>query len=269
MNDFYFSAASGSAGNCGIFHAEGTNILLDLGASVRSLTQTLKSLNMSFDDISAVLLTHEHSDHTKGMGTFCKKYDIPIYASFGTAAALKMKLPQAEHLLQPFSAGEIFDINGLKISSCSTPHDAADSVCYRIDSKENSFAYVTDLGYMTDDIKEHTSGCDTVVLEANHDLEMLRTGPYPMYLKERIHGKYGHLCNDDCAQAAVDFVQSGTKRIVLSHLSEKNNRPLTAYHSVQYALEKSKLKCDLYVAPKNQMTQPVFMEDDKQCCLFA
>ena len=128
------------------------------------------------------------------------------------------------------------------------------------------------MGYLPDEIQDAMTGCDTVVLESNHDVEMLRTGPYPMYLKQRIRGKYGHLCNEDCARTAAELVKNGTKRLILSHLSEKNNRPLTAYRATQYALEKSSLYCDLYVAPRGAMEEPVEIsplpEEGEQCCLF-
>lgn len=273
MNGFYYSVASGSKGNCGIWRVGEKSILLDLGASVRAINKALSSLDMSMEDISAVLLTHEHSDHVKGMDTFCKQYDIPVYASFGTAAAVQMKLPRAKNLLHPFCGGESFGIDGFEVSSYRTPHDAADSVCYRIDGDGYSFAYVTDLGFMPEEISRAVSGCDTVVLESNHDVEMLRTGPYPEYLKNRIRGRYGHLSNDECAQNAVELVRKGTKRLILSHLSEKNNRPLTAFRATQYALEKNALTCELYVAPKGAMEQPVQLDEParegEQCCLFA
>ncbi len=273
MDGFYYSAASGSTGNCGIWQADGTNILLDLGVSVRALTKSLKELELVPEDLSAVLLTHEHADHIKGMATFCKKFDIPVYATFGTAAAIQMKLPQAKRLLHPFAGGESFAVGGLKVTSCQTPHDAADSVCYCIEGGGHRFAYVTDLGYITDEIRRAMTGCDTVVLESNHDVELLRTGPYPMYLKERIRGRYGHLCNEECAETAVYLAKNGTRRIILSHLSEKNNRPLTAYRASRYALEKARVDCELYVAPKGAMEQPILLEElpeeGEQCCLFA
>lgn len=273
MDGFYYSIASGSTGNCAVWRMGGTSILLDLGVSVRALTTALRGLQMKVEDLSAVLLTHEHADHVKGLATFCKKYDVPVYASFGTTAAIRMKLPQAQRLLQPFASGESFAVGGLQVHSYATPHDAAESVCYRIDGGGHRLAYVTDIGYLPDEIRSAMIGCDTVVLESNHDVEMLRTGPYPMYLKQRIRGKYGHLCNEDCARTAADLVRHGTKRLILSHLSEKNNRPLTAYHATQYALEKQHLACELYVAPRGAMEEPVAVpttpKEGEQCCLFG
>lgn len=278
MDGYYYSLASGSTGNCAVWNTGTTKLLLDLGVSVRTLNKALRELGLQVEDLDGVLLTHEHTDHIKGLKTFCKQYDVPVYATFGTAAAIQMKLPQAQRLLRPFSGGEQFAIGDLEVHSFRTPHDAADSVCYRIDGAGHRLGYVTDLGYLPEEIRTAMRGCDTVALESNHDVEMLRTGPYPMYLKERIRGKYGHLSNEECAEAAVDLVQNGAKRIILSHLSEKNNRTLTAFRATQYALEKAGESCDLYVAPHGVMEQPVAMqperkrelpEEGEQCCLFA
>ncbi len=275
MDSFYYSIASGSTGNCAVWNTGTTKILLDLGVSVRALNQALRALDMRPEDLSAVLLTHEHADHVKGLGTFCKKYDVPVYATFGTAAAIQMKLPQAQRLLRPFAGGEHFEVGDLGVHSYRTPHDAADSVCYRIDGGGHRLGYVTDLGFLPEEVFTAMSGCDVVALESNHDVEMLRTGPYPMYLKERIRGKYGHLSNEECAKAAVGLVQRGAQRLILSHLSETNNRPLTAFHATQYALEKAAADCELYVAPRGAMEQPVSLgagvlpEEGEQCCLFA
>ncbi len=276
MDGYYYSIASGSTGNCAVWNMGTTKLLLDLGVSVRTLGRVLRELGLEIEDLDGVLLTHEHTDHIKGLKTFCKKYDVPVYATFGTAAAIQEKLPQAQRLLQPFLGGESFCVGDLKVHSFQTPHDAADSVCYRIDGAGHQLGYVTDLGYLPENIRSAMRGCDTLALESNHDVEMLRTGSYPLYLKERIRGKYGHLSNEECAEAAVELAQSGAERIILSHLSEKNNRPLTAFRATQYALEKARQRCELYVAPHGAMEQPVAVqpvtqlpEGGEQCCLFA
>ena len=136
MDGFYYSIASGSSGNCAVWRVGATSILLDLGVSVRALTTALRRLEMKIEDLSAVLLTHEHADHIKGLATFCKKYDVPIYASFGTSAAIQMKLPQAKRLLQPFAGGESFPViwrctrsprRTMRRSRCATASTAADT----------------------------------------------------------------------------------------------------------------------------------------------
>ncbi|HBI64873.1 MAG TPA: hypothetical protein DDX51_07150 [Clostridiales bacterium] len=265
---FYFSVASGSSGNCAVWRAGSTSLLIDLGVSVRALGSALREIDMKIEDLSAVLLTHEHADHIKGLATFVKKYDIPVYATFGTAAAILQKLPQAEKNLCLFAGGEQFEIGGLSVRSMPIPHDAAEPVAYRIDGGGHQLGYVTDVGFLPERIQDAICGCDTVVLESNHDVEMLRTGPYPMYLKQRIRGKYGHLSNEDCARGAVAAAQAGTKHVVLAHLSDKNNSPLTALRCTQQALDG--MDCELYVAPRGAMEQPLVLTpgEGTQCSLF-
>ena len=265
---FYYSVASGSSGNCAVWRAGKTAILIDMGVSVRALNKALGEIDMKMEDLSAVLLTHEHVDHTKGLATFIKKYDLPIYASFGTAAAIQQKLPQAQKNLHTFAGGEQFAVDGLQVQSVPIPHDAAEPVAYRIDGGGHQLGYATDIGYMPHALRDSITGCDTVVLESNHDVDMLRCGPYPMYLKQRIVGKYGHLSNDDCALQAAHLAQTGTKRLVLAHLSDKNNDPLTALRCTQRVLTGT--ECELHVAPRGPMEQPLLLaEEEQQCSLFA
>lgn len=265
---FYYSVASGSSGNCAVWRAGDTSVLIDIGVSVRALTRALQTIDMEIADLSAVVLTHEHTDHIKGLATFVKKYDIPVYATFGTAAAILQKLPQAKKNLQLFAGGETFDINGLHVQSMPIPHDAAEPVAYRIDGGGHRLGYVTDVGFLPEELAHTIAGCDTIVLESNHDVEMLRTGPYPMYLKQRIRSRHGHLSNEDCARGAAALVQAGARQLVLAHLSDKNNNPLTALRTTQRALHG--IQCELYVAPRGAMEQPLALpaREDMQCSLF-
>lgn len=258
---FYYSIASSSSGNCAVWRAGQTAVLIDLGVSVRALKQALHPLDMEIMDLSAVLLTHEHTDHIKGLQTFVKNYDLPVYATFGTAAAILRKLPQARKNLHTFAGGEQFDIGTLHVQSMLIPHDAAEPVAYRINGGGYQLGYVTDVGYMPEEIQHFISGCDTVVLESNHDADMLREGTYPMYLKQRIRSKHGHLSNDDCAKSAGMLAQTGTKRLVLAHLSYHNNTPLAAFQCTQRVIEGS--GCTLCVAPRGAMEQPILLKEEK------
>lgn len=264
---FYYSVASGSSGNCAVWKAGHTSVLIDLGVSVRALNQALHQIDMQMEDLSAVLLTHEHVDHIKGLATFTKKYDLPVYATFGTAAAILQKLPQAQKNLRMFAGGEQFVVDELRVQSLPVSHDAAEPVAYRIDGGGHRLGYVTDTGFLPERVQQCVAGCDTIVLESNHDVDMLRTGPYPMYLKQRIRGRYGHLSNDECAKGARMLAEAGAKRLVLAHLSDKNNNPLTALRCTQRAL------CDtpyeLYVAPRRAMEQPIpLTQEETQCSMF-
>lgn len=264
--NFYFSIASGSSGNCAVWSCDGTRLLIDLGVSVRALNTALKQIDLEINDLDAVLLTHEHTDHIKGLTTFVKKYDVPIYATFGTASAILLRQPQAQKNFRTFAAGEHFSIGALKIQSVPIPHDAAEPTAYRIDGSE-SLGYATDIGYLTEPLRKAMAGCETLVLESNHDVEMLRTGPYPMYLKQRIRGQYGHLSNEECAMGAVEWARTGTKRFILSHLSDKNNTPLTALRCTRNQVEKN--GCEVYVAPRSAMEQPLAIcKEEVQCSLF-
>lgn len=264
--NYYYSIASGSTGNCAVWSCDGTVILIDLGVSVRALTAALRRIDLDISEIQAVLLTHEHTDHIKGLATFVKKYEIPIYATFGTAAAVLLRQPQAQKNFRTFAGGECFSIGTLRIQSVPIPHDAAEPVAYRIDGSK-TLGYATDVGFLTAELRKTMAGCETLVLESNHDVDMLRTGPYPMYLKQRIRGQYGHLSNEECAMGAIEWVRSGTKQLILSHLSEKNNTPLTALHCTQRVVEKS--GCEVYVAPHGPMEQPVLLtKEGEQCSLF-
>jgi phosphoribosyl 1,2-cyclic phosphodiesterase len=264
---FYYSVASGSSGNCAVWQSGKTAVLIDLGVSVRALNQALRRIDMEISDLSAVLLTHEHTDHIKGLATFVKKYELPVYASFGTAAAILQKLPQAKKNLRMFAGGEEFSIGQLHVQSVPISHDAAEPVAYRIDGGGHQLGYVTDTGFLSETVRQTICGCDTVVLESNHDVDMLKHGPYPVYLQQRIRGKLGHLSNEACAVGALEAVKNGAKRLVLAHLSDKNNNPLTALRCTQHAL--SGADCEVYVAPRGAMEQPIpLTEEENQCCMF-
>lgn len=263
---YYFSIASGSSGNCGLYMADGTAILIDLGVSFRKVTAALKALSLTPADISAVLLTHEHIDHVKGLPMFLKKTKVPVFASRGTAAAFEDKNPEYADRLELFDRGERFWVRDVDIVSFPTPHDAAESTGYILEHGGSRFGFATDLGFVPRDAAELLRGCEMVVLESNHDPHMLQAGPYPYSLKMRVAGPSGHLSNPDCAVFAADLVKSGTKTIVLAHLSEKNNIPELARQQTLTAL-RGLPACEVLVAPKEQMEQPVSFGEEKLCSL--
>lgn len=267
-HNFYYSIASGSTGNCALYVADGTALLIDIGISVKGLNTALKNLDMSIDRLDGILITHEHTDHIKGIATLTKNYDLPVFATYGTAEELIRKIPHAESNLTPFYGGADFDIGSIHISSMPTPHDAAESVGYILTSESQKFAFVTDLGFMPSTVQNKMLGCETVVLESNHDTIMLRNGPYPWHLKQRVGGNRGHLSNADCAACAAILARNGTKRLILAHLSEHNNTPLTAYRETRACLDALDEACELFVAPKCAMEAPIFLTaEDTQCCL--
>lgn len=266
---YYFSIASGSSGNCGLFVDGNTRILIDLGVSVRRLSAALRRVGLTIDMLDAVLLTHEHIDHVKGLATFVKRHDVPIYATRGTAAALTAKNPDAGRLLRPYWGGEAFAVGGVDVQSFLTPHDAAESVGYILHMQDFSFGFATDLGFVPEAVKKQLMGCGAVVLESNHDVDMLRDGPYPWPLKQRVAGSQGHLSNPDCAACAIALAQSGTETIILAHLSEHNNTPLTALRETQRALDAAGQACEVFVAPKEEMEHPIALRPEVERCLAS
>lgn len=261
---YYYSIASGSSGNCGLYVADGTAILIDLGVSLRRITTALAALSLRPDDIAAVLLTHEHIDHVKGLPMFLKKAKAPVFASRGTAAALEDKTPDTADKLNLFDAGERFWVRGVDVTTFATPHDAADSVGYILESGTSRFGFATDLGFVPQDAAGLLRGCELVVLESNHDPHMLQAGPYPYALKMRVAGPNGHLSNPDCAVFAAELARTGTQTIILAHLSEKNNMPALALQQTRAALAGGP-GCAVLVAPKDAMGQPVVFGEEKVC----
>ena len=193
----FYTLASSSAGNAALVCHENTHILIDAGISCRRITQSLAALSLTLDDLDGILITHEHIDHVRALGTLQKKHAVPLYASSGTAAALDYPAPY----LHAFAADETFTIKDLQIRSFRTSHDAKESVGYRIESSA-VFALATDIGCVTDDILAALRGADAVIIEANHDEDMLMQGPYPYPLKRRILSDRGHLSNGMCARQA-------------------------------------------------------------------
>ena len=264
----YFSIASGSSGNCGVFFCGDTIILIDMGVSVRKLNNALAGLGLAVDMLDAVLITHEHSDHIKGLSTFAKKYDIPVFMTEGTASAVLQKIPHAHNIIHTFIGSERFFIKSVEVNSFLTPHDANESVGFILKCEEITFGFATDLGFIPLNVKNMLCKCDFVVIEANHDIDMLRNNTmYPYQTKQRILGNLGHLSNAACAECVVDLVKNGVNTIVLSHLSEKNNSPVKALRYINQMLFIAGLTCELFVAPVNEMEKPIFCEMEVDKCL--
>lgn len=263
---YFYSIASGSKGNCALYVSQGTAVLIDLGVSERALGKALQSVGLSADQLAGVLLTHEHTDHVKGLKTFAKKHRVPVYAPREVAERLAQDVPEAAHALRPFVSTEGFSLGRLQVESFRTPHDAAESVGYVLHSMQGTLGYATDLGFVTGPVRQALMGCDAVVLESNHDPILLETGPYPYPLRQRVAGPGGHLSNQDCAALAVELVQNGTNALFLAHLSEQNNTPVTALRETQQTLREYGLACELYVLGQAPMAVPVALGREAQAC---
>lgn len=233
---------SGSSGNSYYIGSRSGGVLIDCGRSARQMENMLRLCGIDPLALHAVFVTHEHTDHISGIRVFTKKYGLPVYASPGTLDAIAPGLPGAD--LRPLT-GPV-EAAGMTLEAFPVSHDCAQPVGYRVHTADGrSFCLATDLGYLSEPVKEALRGCDTVVLESNHDLELLRSGPYPYHLKRRILSKEGHLSNADCAAFLPELAQSGVRRFMLGHLSRENNRPQLALDAALSALTQAGLRRDV------------------------
>lgn len=224
----YVSFASGSSGNCGLLRGGGVSLLVDAGISLRRIRACLADEGMELGDLDGVLVTHEHSDHVCGLPMLSKYSDLPMYMSGGTARALLRENKCRGENLFPLEADTPLCLGELRILGFETCHDAAQPFGYRVEGEKGSLALVTDLGYVSRSVREAVAGCSAAVVEANYDLDLLRGGPYPLSLKRRIQGNYGHLENSTAAELCLFLAENGAERLMLAHLSKENNTPRLA-----------------------------------------
>lgn len=231
------SLYSGSKGNSVLIESESARILIDAGKSARALCSALNGIGKSIDDIDAIFITHEHTDHVSALEVLLKKHQIPVHIVGASARKLLMRgLHSYESLICLHPPVFTVEVGDIRVTSFPTPHDSEFSVGYRIEIGESIIGYATDIGYITEEIREALSGCESIVIEANHDVDMLMNGPYPYDLKIRIRSKRGHLSNKECALLASELCFIGTKNILLAHLSEENNDPSLAYDEIWSAI---------------------------------
>ncbi len=243
----FCSLVSGSSGNCLFIENDDTKLLVDCGISCKRTKELLKTIGVNIEDIDAVLITHEHTDHINGLNIISKYYNIPVYTNPETARAIREKCPEARNIT---IVNGSFKIKSVEILSFPTPHDVP-SCCYSFTYDNKKITVATDLGHLTQEIMQAFEGCDFAYIESNHDVEMLVNGPYPYPLKRRILSDYGHLSNKICSEFIIKLVQGGTKKIMLGHLSEENNTPEIALNSAKSALEFFRMDADVSVAPRN------------------
>ena len=235
----FMSFSSGSCGNC-YYLGDGVNgVLIDAGVSLRRLKSALSENGLSYDSFGAVLVTHDHLDHIRHLGSYCKKLCKPVYATSVLHSALARHtftskfISSCRNILPD---GLTADICGIGVRYFVVPHDATQTVGYSLEMEGHKFVIMTDVGRVTDEAVKYASEADTVVIESNYDMDMLLGGPYTDDLKMRIVQGCGHLCNDECASAIKRFYHPGLKHIFLCHLSENNNRQDLAYASAMKAL---------------------------------
>ncbi|HLV85461.1 MAG TPA: MBL fold metallo-hydrolase [Candidatus Sulfotelmatobacter sp.] len=257
--------ASGSRGNCALVSSARTRILVDAGISGRETFKRMKLLGEDPRSLSAILITHEHSDHVYGLATLAKKLKIPVFMTGATyqvwARAIRNQSgerPKVEKL-EPFEAGCSFQVGDIAVQPFTIPHDAADPVGFTFRAEGIKVGIATDLGYLPVSVRDHLRGCDVLVMESNHDLEMLRGGPYPWSVKQRVMSRVGHLSNEALADFFTNDYDNHATFVVLAHLSDQNNHPEIARRGAERALAArgNLFQNRLLLASQSEPLQPI------------
>jgi len=257
--------ASGSSGNCIYIGTEATHLLVDVGISCKKTVEGLNQLGLTGRDIDGILITHEHADHINGLGVLCRKFDIPIYATKGTIAAIKKVGSLGEiddALFHEVREDEKFILKDITVNPMKISHDAAQPVAYRFLYGKKRMAVATDFGTFNDYTVESLKGMDVLLIEANHDINMLQVGPYPYRLKQRILGNKGHLSNELSGRLLSRLLHDHLKTVFLGHLSKENNLAELAYETVrlEISMADNPYKPDdfpIYVAKRSELSQLV------------
>lgn len=240
---------SGSSGNSTYVGTEHTHLLVDAGVSGKKIEQELAKLHLAGGQLDGIFVTHEHLDHIKGIGVLSRRYDLPVYATEGTWLAMEADLGKiAPKNRKVIYSGEKTVIHDLVVSPFPIPHDAAEPVGYAFLAGDKKVAVATDIGHPSEEVKEGICDCNAMVLEANHDIEMLKRGPYPYALKQRILGERGHMANVTAGQLLAEMMTEKLQVVYLGHLSAENNTPPLAYHDVAEVLYQKKIRAGRDVA---------------------
>ena len=247
--------ASGSSGNAALLATGKTRILVDAGLSMKELAKRLASIGENLEALDAILITHEHTDHVSGLPVLARnrKLHATIYMTRLTAPAIDWG--QAPPRLESFQAGTRLRVGDVDVQTFGIPHDAIDPVGFAFESEGVRIGVVTDLGYIPESIKFHLRRTDLLLLEANHDLDMLKVGPYPWSVKQRVMSRVGHLSNHVMAEFLSNDLDSSTHNLVLGHLSEQNNHPAIVNMFAQEALSARRLGTHLHIATQNTPTE--------------
>jgi phosphoribosyl 1,2-cyclic phosphodiesterase len=252
---------SGSRGNATFIKTDTVRLLIDAGLSRKELMARLESIGEDPHGIDAILVTHEHTDHSAGLKTLIKEESIQVCMTRGTAGALGAESYEWNgSTLLPVTPGQGFMIGDVEVLPYRVPHDAAEPVAYRVRCGGFQLNQVTDIGHVSDTVVEHLRGANVLILESNHDLEMLRVGPYPWNLKQRLMGRYGHLSNTAAAQFIRDQFDGAASHVVLAHLSSRNNHPELARQETSRALAGRGLaSTTLVVTTQDEAGRPIYL----------
>ena len=250
---------SGSSGNSTFIESDNTKILIDAGVSCQKISKALASIDVELDEINAILITHEHIDHTKGLTTISKKFNTPIYATPKTWSQME-SLNVNSSCKYLFNAGSTFSIGDLQIHSFSIPHDAIDPCAFCILADGKKITVATDIGHVDDTIYNKLVGSDILLLESNYEPNTLMNGNYPYFLKKRIAGDFGHLSNESASKVVKRlYDDTGISNIILGHLSKENNFPELAYQTVVNEFGKMPEKLNLTVASRDTIDSALLL----------
>ena len=234
---------SGSKGNCYYVTTGGKGILIDAGRTAKQLEQALQANNLDPKNIEGIFITHEHTDHIKGVRVFASRYGINVYGSQGTLQQMDQQGHLTPEKFNSYIINSGAEAGGMIVKPFQISHDCAEGLGYIVQTPDNrKLAIATDTGYLSDDVKTAIKGSDVVIIESNHDVNMLLNGSYPYMLKRRILSNIGHLSNETCSEFLPHLVRSGTTRLLLAHLSQENNMPQIALESARCSLQQKGLK---------------------------
>lgn len=239
----FCSFYSGSSGNCIFLSDQKTNILIDAGVSGKTIEASLKNIGHEAHAISAIMVTHEHSDHIRGIGVLSRKHNIPVYANKNTWAAMKDAVGEIkEENIRVFETNKHFEIGDIGVKAFDIPHDAVEPVGYSFCINGKKVTSATDIGHINSDLIENLKNSDILLLESNHDVEMVKSSRYPYFLKQRILGDNGHLSNESAGSLLCELIEYGVDKVLLGHLSKENNFPELCYQAVANVLATNKIK---------------------------
>ncbi|MGH9533110.1 MAG: MBL fold metallo-hydrolase [Terriglobales bacterium] len=259
--------ASGSRGNCAVLSSSTTRLLLDAGLSCRETLKRMKAAGEDPEGLDGILISHEHSDHVAGLPVLARKLKAPVYMTAATHAVWWKQYRSGREDAKPlerlecFASGRSFQVGDIQVTPFTIPHDAADPVGFTFRVEGTKLGFVTDLGYMPANVRHHLKGCDGLVVESNHDVEMLRAGPYPWSVKQRVMSRVGHLSNEALAEFFSGDYDGGAAFLILAHLSEQNNHPEIARGAAEQALgpRRNLLSNRLLLAGQDQALDPIWL----------
>lgn len=244
---------SGSSGNCTFVEHGPTRLLIDAGLRFKSIVERLANIGIDPATLAGILISHEHSDHIEAAEILARNYSIPVFISPKALDYAPAELHSIQH--HPIAADVPFQLGAVTVTPFATPHDSVDPLAFALRAGSTRICVVTDIGFISENVRERISRADALVIESNHDLEMLKTGPYPWALKQRVMGNFGHLSNEALAYFLSEYFDGSDRKLMLIHLSKQNNHPQIAYVSAMRAVEKKCKNIDVNLSMQDEVSE--------------